>query len=82
VADANGDGVANPGEVKPLSAYGIVAISCKWRTLPGHTDRIAYSPDGVTFKDGRTRATFDLILKTQSGFQAAFRATSLPGDGP
>jgi hypothetical protein len=27
--DANGNGVADPGEVKPLSAYGIVALSCR-----------------------------------------------------
>ena len=63
--DANGNGVADPGEVKPLSAYGIVAVSTKWQTLPDHPDKIAISPTGVTFQDGATRPTFDLILKAK-----------------
>jgi len=72
--DANGDGIADPGEVKPLSAYGIVAISFKWQTLNDHPDKVAFSPDGVVFQDGKTRPTFDLVLKAQPGVQAAFRA--------
>ena len=27
--DLNGDGICDPGEVRPLSAYGIVALSCR-----------------------------------------------------
>jgi hypothetical protein len=61
--DANGNGVADPGEVKPLSAFGIVAVSCKWQTLVDHPDKIAFSPTGVTFQDGKTRPTYDLVLK-------------------
>lgn len=63
--DANGNGVADPGEVKSLAEYGIVAISCKWEVLKGHADKIAFSPTGVTFKDGTTRPTFDLVLKAK-----------------
>lgn len=63
--DANGDGVSDPGEVKPLSEYGIVAVSCKWQVLTGHADTIAFSPTGVTYKDGTTRPTFDLVLKSK-----------------
>jgi hypothetical protein len=61
--DANGDGVCDPGEVRPLSDYGIVAVSCRWQRDPSHPDRIAWSPVGVRFRDGSTRPTFDLILK-------------------
>jgi hypothetical protein len=61
--DANGDGVCDPGEVKPLSYYGIVAISCRYERDPNHPERICWSPRGVVFKDGTTRPTFDLILK-------------------
>jgi tetratricopeptide (TPR) repeat protein len=60
--DANGNGVCDPGEVKPLSEYGIVALSCKYERDPKHPDRIAFSKVGVVFKDGRTRPTFDLVL--------------------
>jgi len=61
--DSNGNGVCDPGEVKPLSEYGIVAVSCRFERDPSHPDRIAFSPNGVTFRDGKTRPTFDLILK-------------------
>src|SRR5262249_49754946 len=60
--DANGNGISDPGEVKPLSEWGIVAISCKSERDPSHPDRIAFSKAGVTFRDGTTRPTFDLVL--------------------
>ncbi|MBA4190160.1 MAG: hypothetical protein C0467_19420 [Planctomycetaceae bacterium] len=60
--DANGNGISEPGEVKPLSEHGIVAISCKSERDAKHLDRIAYSKTGVTFKDGTTRPSFDLVL--------------------
>jgi hypothetical protein len=65
--DANGDGVCDPGELKPLSEYGIVAVSCRFERHPNHLDSIAFSPEGVTFRDGRTRPTFDIILKRRDG---------------
>ncbi len=60
--DANGNGLCDPGEVKPLSEHGIVSLSCKFTRDSKHPDRIAYSKLGVTFKDGTTRPTFDLVL--------------------
>ena len=48
--------------MKPLSAHGIVALSCRFERDANHPDRIAYSKTGVTFKDGKTRPTFDLVL--------------------
>jgi hypothetical protein len=65
--DANGDGVCDPGEVRPLSDYGITAVSCRFERDPNHPDRIAFSPRGVTFRDGTTRPTFDLVLKRRDG---------------
>ncbi|WP_316230624.1 hypothetical protein [Bradyrhizobium sp. SZCCHNR1051] len=80
--DANGNGVAAPGEVEPVSAYGIVALSCAWRTLDGNADKIAFSPDGVVFQDGKTRPSFDLVLKAQPSSQVTRRAASLSGNSP
>jgi hypothetical protein len=80
--DANGNGVAEPAEVKPLSAYGIVALSYKWQTLNDPPDQIAFSPNGVVFQDGKTRPTFDLVLKAQLGFPATFRAPNASGNSP
>jgi len=60
--DANADGVCDPGEVRSLSEHGIVAISCQFERDTKYPDRIAFSKLGVTFKDGRTRPTFDLVL--------------------
>jgi tetratricopeptide (TPR) repeat protein len=80
--DANGNGVAEPAEVKPLSAYGIVALSYKWQTLNDQPDQIAFSPNGVVFQDGKTRPTFDLVLKAQLGFPATFRALNASGNSP
>lgn len=64
--DKNGNGVADPGEVKPLTKHGIVAVSYKWQTLVGHPNKIAFNPTGVTFQDGKTRPTYDLVLKPKS----------------
>jgi tetratricopeptide (TPR) repeat protein len=60
--DANADGVCDAGEVKPLSAYGIVALSCRCERDAKHPDKIAFSKKGVTLKDGTKRPTFDLVL--------------------
>lgn len=60
--DRNGDGVCDAGEVRPVAEYGIVAISCVFTRDASHPDRIAYSPAGVTYRDGTTRPTFDIVL--------------------
>ncbi|QDU20845.1 tetratricopeptide repeat protein [Urbifossiella limnaea] len=61
--DANGNGVADPGEVQSVTEAGIVAVSCRHERDESHPDRIAFSRAGVTLRDGRTRPTFDLVLK-------------------
>ncbi len=61
--DANGDGICDPGEVRPLPYYGIVGLACTWQSDPTHPDRIAFSPRGVRFNNGMTRPTYDLILR-------------------
>jgi tetratricopeptide (TPR) repeat protein len=61
--DANGNGISEPGEVRSLTDHGIVAVSCKYAIDNSHPDRIAFSKAGVTFRDGTTRSTFDLILR-------------------
>ena len=60
--DIDGDGVSDPKEVRPLSQYGIEALSVRYERDPHHLDRIAWSDCGVTFRDGTTRPTFDLLL--------------------
>lgn len=63
--DANGNGVSDPGELKPLAEHGVTALGCRAEVLKSHPDRIPHCPTGVTFKDGTTRPTFDLILKAK-----------------
>ncbi|MEY3812643.1 MAG: hypothetical protein RL495_590 [Verrucomicrobiota bacterium] len=54
--DANSNGISEPGEVKPLSAYSIDQLSCRGQTTaPG----LRLSPQGVRFKDGSFRPTYD-----------------------
>jgi hypothetical protein len=61
--DANGNGICEPGEVKTLAELGIVALSCRYEMDSSHPDGIAFSRVGVTFQDGSTRPTFDVILR-------------------
>jgi hypothetical protein len=61
--DRNGNGVCDAGEVRPLAAWGIVAVSCRCRRDPDDPSRMAYAPQGVRFRDGSTRPTYDLILR-------------------
>jgi hypothetical protein len=60
--DANANGRSERGEVKPLSGYGIAALSCL--SIDGDGTRFAaVSRRGVRFADGRTRPTYDVILR-------------------
>lgn len=60
--DRDRDGVSDAGEVRPLARYGIVALSC--RSVPDDgLLAIAKSPDGVRFAAGRSRTTYDVILR-------------------
>jgi hypothetical protein len=60
--DANQNGLSEHGEVRPLSAYGVVALSCDYGAGDGLLT-VAQSPAGVTFADGTTRPTYDVILR-------------------
>lgn len=60
--DKNGNGICEEGEVKPLADWGIVAVSCRYRRHGEHPDHIMFSANGVTFRNGATRPTYDLLL--------------------
>ena len=64
--DANGNGRVDPGEVRALSAYGIVAVCCRGEVDRRDPDRQLHAAAGVTFADGRTRATYDIVLASRS----------------
>ena len=59
--DANSNGISERGEVRPLADYDIVSLSCAF-VRAADVDRTAYSPRGVTFRDGQTRPTWDVVL--------------------
>jgi hypothetical protein len=48
--------------VNPVSEYGITSLSTIRQT---HSSGIPYSAKGVTFEDGSTRPTYDLILESK-----------------
>jgi hypothetical protein len=54
--DINGNGISEPGEVKPIATYGIDQLSCRGEAAdPG----LRLSRQGVRFKDGSFRPTYD-----------------------
>jgi tetratricopeptide (TPR) repeat protein len=60
--DADSDGTADPGEVRPLADHGIAALSC--RSVPGDGLLTAARSDrGVLLKNGRVRPSYDVILR-------------------
>ena len=80
--DANQNGVSERGEVRPLAAYGIVAISCTHEVDATHPDCIEFSPRGVTFANGASRPTFDVRLHRQSGSSGAIPTYRPPRPRP
>ena len=61
--DRNQNGVSEKGEVRPLVAHGITALSCAYQPGDG-ADVAAYSTRGVVFSDGTTRPSYDVILRS------------------
>jgi hypothetical protein len=61
--DRDVNGRSDRGEVLPVAAWRIVSLSYDHAIDATHPDEIAYSPRGVTFADGTTRPTFDLVLR-------------------
>lgn len=60
--DEDADGESDPGEVRPLDAWGIVALDVRAEPGDGRTTA-AWAPRGATLADGRTRPTWDLLLR-------------------
>ena len=60
--DVNRDAVSDPGEVRPLSESGIVALTCRGAKGDG-IFTAAVAERGVRFSDGRTRPSYDVILR-------------------
>jgi hypothetical protein len=61
--DANGNGVSEPGEVRPLKAWGITALSCRSESGGAPSGCAAWASKGVRFRKGGWRATYDVVLK-------------------
>mgnify|MGYP006083767599 FL=1 len=61
--DINQNGISEPGEVRPLADWKIVSLSCRHEIDGQHPDRIPFSPQGITLEDGRTRPSFDILLR-------------------
>lgn len=59
--DANCNGLSEPGEVKPLSAHGVIRLQYNYQK---HPTGIPYHPAGAIFADGSSRPTFDWIART------------------
>jgi hypothetical protein len=77
--DIDCDGVSDRGEVRHLIEWGIVGISCKYVRDGGHQDGIAYSPQGIYFRDGSIRATYDVILRLNGTFKMRSATLLVPG---
>jgi len=61
--DANGNGISDPCEVRPLAAHGITALSVHFER---HSTGIPFNPVGVTFTDGTVRPSYDWIVRSSS----------------
>jgi len=59
--DRNANGASEPGEVRPVTAYGIEALSYAHERAAAE---FWMSPRGVTFSDGRTWATYDWLVRS------------------
>ncbi len=60
--DINGNGISEPGEVRSLSSYGIVGLTCRADAGGNTPYAAAQSLSGVRFANGSIRPSFDLIL--------------------
>jgi len=81
--DRNSNGLSEPGEVRSLASHKIVSLS--WTYVDGDGVRFAaVSPNGVRLADGRTRPTYDVILRhagrtmTRAGRSEARKLTCPP----
>lgn len=56
--DRNLNGISEPGEVTPVTEQDVIAIDCR---SAAHSSGIQFNDHGLTFRHGRTRATYDCI---------------------
>jgi len=56
--DTNGNGISEAGEVRTLNKWNISSLSCQFET---HSSGIPFSPQGVHFKNGNVRPSYDWI---------------------
>lgn len=61
--DRNRNGVSERGEVRPVTACGIAALSTVYDVDATHPHEIPWSSAGVRFVDGTIRPTFDVVLR-------------------
>jgi tetratricopeptide (TPR) repeat protein len=61
--DGNRNGISDRGEVLSLASHGIASLSCDYEERDG-IEFAAISVDGVRMHDGRTRSTYDVILRS------------------
>jgi tetratricopeptide (TPR) repeat protein len=59
--DSNGNGISEPGELTSLGKAGITSLSCRRQSHDSPHCK-AFSPKGMTLRNGATRPTYDLIL--------------------
>lgn len=60
--DRNRNGVSGRGEVRPVTAWGIAALSTAYDFDATHPHEIPWSSAGVRFADGAVRPTFDAVV--------------------
>ena len=58
--DRNQNGISESGEVRSLADHGIVELDC---TSTTSTSGLHHNPRGVTYSDGHTRPSCDVILQ-------------------
>ena len=75
--DRNGNGAAEPGEVKSLASWGIASLSCAYEWDDTNPDSIAFSTAGVMFVDGTTRPTDDIVLQQRCAQESGIRNSEL-----
>ncbi len=61
--DRNGNGICEPGEVRPLAEFGITALDCGSQP---HSTGIPFNPTGVHYRDGSTQPSYDWIAPSSS----------------
>jgi tetratricopeptide (TPR) repeat protein len=68
--DRNQNGKSEVGEVRPLVAWGIVAIDCSCVESSFDGEMISHNPRGIQRRDGSFVPTFDVILHRADALNA------------